>query len=169
MLEMPKLPPLAIVAVAVGALVAVAVVANDGAQPPDAIPTGYGSFQPIVGCLEELPSPVEAALPAGLPMPSGTYASRTYDAPAAGIDVVTYTVPTSLDAFVEHVLADWPGGDWQLGRGERETGEAESVFFSSDRSRYGQFRARAVYCDPNAVEVTLTLGSQTESPSPKGS
>lgn len=152
-----------LIAVLVGvAAVAAAALMAGGSSQPAALPglPGFASYTPIAGCLEEIPAPVadSGVRPASLTLPEGSHPIRTPDDPAPGLHVVVYAVPVDLDGFVEHVLAGWPENGWELGRGEREVGEAESVFFLPDKSRYGQFRARSVYCDQNMTEVTLTLG-----------
>jgi hypothetical protein len=173
---MSRLKSLLIAGVVATGLVAGAILAGGGSAPagssPTPDPTVFGGFVPINGCLEEMPAEVVGKpLTGPPPLPEGAYMSHRYEPdPAPGIIAAQYTIPVSLDDFVSFVLERWPDAGWSLGRGEREAGEAESVFFLPDRSRYGQFRARTVYCDLDAVEVTLTLGEQSEAPpAPKGS
>lgn len=171
---MSRLNQLLVAGSVAGGLTLAAILAGGGTPTavPTPDPTVFGSYTPVTGCLEELPAAADAQGPQVAPvMPEGAYLSHRYEPdPAPGIVAVIYTVPISLDDFIDFVLARWPEDGWTLGRGERERGEAESVFFRPDRSRYGQFRARSVYCDLDAVEVTLTLGQQApSSPAPKGS
>ncbi len=154
--------------VGAGVLAGVAVFAAISGPPADpnlqGLP-GFASYQPIAGCIEELPPGIEEPQyrPRTLTLPDGSVAIRTVPDPAPGLHVVVYRSPASLEGFVDHVTTDWPAQGWQLGRGEREQGEAEAVFFTPDKSRYGQFRARSVYCDLEQVEVTLTLGEDVRS------
>ena len=143
-----------------------AVLAGRSPGPRSELPglQGFGSFQPLPQCVESVGEPLEepAFRPASLPLPAGTVTIRTPEDPAPGLHVIVYAVPRSLDGFVDFVLDTWPAEGWELGRGEREPGEAESVFYLPDKSRYGQFRARAIYCDENLTEVTLTIGERIE-------
>lgn len=160
---------------AIGGLTVAAIALPGGLGGPSAtsspapVPTATGQYVPIVGCIEDLPSRIKGEDPRDgkISLPNGSYLSYLYPTGGApGIEAGIFLVPVSLDSFVTYVLDRWPKDGWTLGHGEREAGEAESVFFWPDRSMYGQFRARAVYCDSDAVEVTLTLGRQTASPAP---
>lgn len=123
---------------------------------------------PSAGATPTAPLPVEclplpervsrpAWFPGDLPLPSDAYVSLVPESLAEGVDHIVFTVRGSLDDFVKFVLAEWEEAGWILGRGEREPGEAESVFYTKGTERYGQFRARAVYCDDAYTEVLLTL------------
>ena len=160
MRPVPKLVP-AIVGV-VTLIGGVVLASLNGSGPEGALPglPGFASYVPVAGCIEEVPAAIKDPQyrPTSLTLPAGSEAIRTSPDPAPGLHVVVYRVPATLDAFVEHLLAEWPENGWVLGRGERETGEAESVFYTPDKSRYGQVCARSVYCDVAVTEVTLTLG-----------
>lgn len=155
-----KLLPAAIAVVAATIAAMLAGTSNGG--NPQELPglPGFSSYQPIPGCIEEVDPRVRDPefRPDSLTLPRGSFAIRTPEDPAPGLHIIVYAVPAGLDDFVQHVLDRWPSNGWELGRGERELGEAESVFFLPDKSRYGQFRARSVYCDLDVTEVTLTLG-----------
>ena len=160
----PKLVPAIVGLIVLGGGALIATLSSSGS--PEALPglPGYSSYVPIAGCIEELPAGIAEPQfrPETLSLPAGSEAIRTSPDPAPGLHVVVYRVPTTLDAFVAHVLATWENAGWILGRGERETGEAESVFYLPDKSRYGQFRARSVFCDLEQTEVTLTLGEDVK-------
>lgn len=160
MRPIPKLVPAIVGLLVLGGGVLMATLG--GSEPSDIPPglPGFSSYVPIAGCVEELPVGIREPQfrPDTLTLPEGSEAIRTSPDPAPGLHVVVYRVPTTLDGFVEHVLAEWEDNGWILGRGERETGEAESVYYLPDKSRYGQFRARSVFCDLAQTEVTLTLG-----------
>lgn len=145
-----------------GGLVLTAVIGRDDAAGPSSLPglPGFGSYVPVAGCIEQLPEAIEEPQyrPDSLTLPEGSVPVRTSPDPAPGLHVVVYRVPVGLDPFVDHLLEAWPAGGWVLGRGEREAGEAETVFYLPDKSRYGQVRARSVYCDLEQTEVTLTIG-----------
>lgn len=137
---------------------------SGGGDPADlaGLP-GFASYQPIPTCLEEVDAevPEPEYRPRSLPLPQGSYTIRTPEDPAPGLHIIVYAVPVSLDDFATFVLNKWPASGWELGRGEREPGEAESVFYTPDKSTYGQFRARMVYCDENFTELTLTISEST--------
>lgn len=107
--------------------------------------------------------------PADLPLPGGSYVSWIPDPPAEGIRQIVFTARGTLDDFVRFVLDNWEAEGWNLGRGEREPGEAESIFFTEDTERYGQFRARAVYCDDAYTEVLLIMVLEPDKVSPADS
>lgn len=129
---------------------------------------GEGGAFPTVAATPSVPLPVECLelpeqvdrppwFPADLPLPPDSYVSLVPESRAEGVDQIVFTVLGTLDDFVRFVLDRWEQAGWILGRGEREPGEAESVFFTSGTERYGQFRARAVYCDQDYTEVLLIL------------
>lgn len=153
------IPALIAAAALVGGVILAASTGPNTSDPLGGLP-GFASYTPIAGCIEELPSSIDDPQfrPDSLRLPDGSEAIRTSPDPAPGLHIVVYRVPVGLDAFVDHVLDAWPRDGWVLGRGEREAGEAESVFYLADKSRYGQFRARSVFCDLEQTEVTLTLG-----------
>jgi hypothetical protein len=152
-----KLLPAVIAALILGIAALFAFSGKD--EIPAGLP-GFGSYTPVAECIEDLPARIEEPeyRPETLTLPAGSVAIRTSPDPAPGLHVVVYRVPKSLDDFVKFLLADWPKQGWVLGRGEREPGEAESVFYLPDKSRYGQVRARQVYCDADQTEVVLTIG-----------
>jgi len=138
----------------------VAIIASRGDAPGD------GTFvvrptptAPLPAQCLELPDPIAKPswLPKDLPLPPGTYANAEPPAGAEGIYQIAMTSERSLDDMVKFILDRWPKAGWELGRGEREPGEAEAVFFADDKKRYGQFRARAVYCDQAWTELLLVL------------
>ncbi|MFA5891226.1 MAG: hypothetical protein WDA27_09805 [Actinomycetota bacterium] len=94
-------------------------------------------------------------LPDDLPLPPGTYVNEIIR-PSDSIHRAMLTVAVSLDDFVRFVLLEWPPKGWQLGAGDREAAEAEAPFTQGD-GRFGQFRARSVYCDNAHAEVLLIL------------
>ena len=160
MLEPRKLIPAIIAGAAlIGGAILAASSGRSDVDPLTGLP-GFSSYTPIAGCIEELPAAIEDPQyrPDSLSLPEGSEAIRTSPDPAPGLHIVVYRVPTGLEEFVDHVLDAWPRNGWVLGRGEREAGEAESVFYLADKSRYGQLRARSVFCDLEQTEVTLTLG-----------
>lgn len=158
------LPAIAGIVVVAGAATFAALNGTDADPTFQGLP-GYGSYAPVAGCVESLPPAIDEPQfrPASLSLPDGSVAIRTSPDPAPGLHVIVYRVPLDLDAFVQHVLDRWPNDGWVLGRGERESGEAESVFYSPDKRRYGQFRARSIYCDLDQTEVLLTIGENVRS------
>lgn len=107
----------------------------------------------------ELPARIATPkwLPADLPLPPGSYASRML--PRSGrVDRGIFVVNASLDEFVRFVLAEWPKQGWILGRGDREAHEAEAPL-SRPGGRLGFFRARSIYCEPNRAEVLIAVGT----------
>lgn len=116
------------------------------------------TFSPPPRCLE-LPAriPTPGWVKGGPPLPAGTYAHEV-PRETQYADIVFLTAPTSLQGFVDFVLAEWPKAKWTLSRGEREPGEAESQFFKGAKA--GGFRAQEVYCDQNHVLVFLAIASE---------
>jgi hypothetical protein len=96
-------------------------------------------------------------LPQDLPLPPGTYASAdtTNGAP---VHRALLVVPLALRDFVVFALREWPKAGYRLGRGDAEANEAEDSFAKDVTS--GAFRARAVYCDPNKIEVLFVYGTR---------
>jgi len=145
-------------------------VAGNGADPADEVfAQGSAPSIPLPAQCLDLPSEVARPdwFPDDLPLPAGSYVSLTPEQRAPGIDEIVFTAKGSLDDFVSFVLERWEDAGWSLGRGEREPGEAESIFFTAGTERYGQFRARQVYCDESYTEVQLFVvvdPSKTQQP-----
>jgi len=123
-------------------------------------PVSAGPFSG--GCIHDLPPKAASPtwLPKDLPLPPGTYASQILPG-QGGVERAVFTVNASLDSFVKTVLNDWPGKGYSLtGKGDREAGEAEAPFRGPGKVS-GLFRARAVYCDTQRIELLLAIARPT--------
>lgn len=131
----------------------------NGADGDGTFATGTAPSVPLPAQCFDLPQevPRPSWFPADLPLPEGSYPSLIPEQRAPGIREIVFTARGSLDDFVRFVLDRWEEAGWSLGRGEREPGEAESIFFAGEAERYGQFRARQVYCDEDYTEVQLIV------------
>lgn len=92
-------------------------------------------------------------------MPKGSAVTEVLPQ-SSSVRRVVFAAPASLDDFVRHVFKEWPPLGWTLGRGEREAIEAEDTFQHKD-GRYGQFRARSVFCEKDSTEVVIAIVTPT--------
>jgi hypothetical protein len=129
-------------------------------------PTPQFSFglTPLVGFTEspvapdappcDYPEQIEEPdwLPDDLTFPEGTYASQRLE-DSYGYKRGIFVMRTSLSAFTQHVLTEWPELGWTLGRGDSEPGEVEDQF--TKPPAVGAFKAQSVYCDPGYAVMIL--------------
>jgi hypothetical protein len=113
-------------------------------------------------------------VPDSLPLPKGTYATRTLPT-TQGYNRGLFVVPGSLRDLAKFVLAEWPKKGWVLGRGDAEQGEIDDQF--TKPPSVGAFKAREQYCKPGyslmllvyIADRTKVLFSPSLSPSPSPS
>jgi hypothetical protein len=114
-------------------------------------------------------------VPNSLPLPKGTYATRTLPT-TQGYNRGLFVVPGSLRELATFVLDRWPKEGWVLGRGDAEPGEIDDQF--TKPPAVGAFKAREQFCKPGYSLMLLVyikdrtkvvFSSPSLSPSPSSS
>jgi hypothetical protein len=117
-------------------------------------------------------------VPDSLPLPKGTYATRTLPT-TQGYNRGLFVVPGNLRDLARFVLTEYPKKGWVLGRGDAEEGEIDDQF--TKPPSVGAFKAREQFCTPgyslmllvyiaDRTKVVFSPGvSPSLSPSPSSS
>jgi hypothetical protein len=129
-------------------VVVLMVACTTSAQPPP------GPSPTIPRCAaggSVIPPPPE--LPEDLPLPSGTvFTSMHVD---VGTIVLSGVVPLDLRGAATFFIEELPAAGYELGEGDAEQGEAESVF--AGHGYRGRWRVNGILDCPNAVTLTLAI------------
>lgn len=147
---------------AIAVIAAVSVLQNEPQQPKASQPIDKPTL--TENCLKPTkPIALPKWYPSDLPMPNGSFPMEEPSA-TKGLRRVIFAAKGSLRDFVVHALSVWKQQGWTLGKGESEPGEAEDNFLKGER--YGIFRAREIFCDPNMTWVLLVVNNPDDKTAP---
>jgi len=115
-----------------------------------------GSATPLTKlpkCQKQQHRPIPDWVPQDLPLPDGTYFTRTI-AGQGGYSEGLFVVPLHTTDIAKYVLKKWPEAGYTLGRGDAEPGEVEDQFAKSPG--IGAFKAQDAFCkDPYSIMLLI--------------
>jgi hypothetical protein len=111
------------------------------------------------GCRAVPKADPAAELPREIPLPPGTFATdvRTPVFNGRRYQQFEAVAPVDLDGLVRFLTEAWPPAGIARGGGERDTGDLETSFYSSDLS--GALTANTTLCDSKATLIVLSVSS----------
>jgi hypothetical protein len=130
-------------------------------QPPNrgsAAPTTTTVPSAPSNCLAPSPMLGHALswMPAGLPLPPGSYPSEDLTPSSGSPHVASFVVPGSVADFFDFVSNNWPGSGATITFGEQDPNDSEFVF------QYGGQQGSMVltrpFCDPGYSSLDLAYG-----------
>lgn len=123
---------------------------NPAEDPPAA------SAPSVPACAAAGPAvPAPEELPEDLPLPPGTVFTGVQVAEEVGTIVLSGVVPSDLRTAAVFFTEELPAAGYQLGEGDAEQGEAESVF--AGHGYRGRWRVNGILDCPNAVTLSLAI------------